>query len=78
MIHPGDNLVVSEESDNPLPQATYDHLRADRSAVFFSGVVFYDDVFGDRHETHFRYEFSGEECFRTGKLRISKEGNDAA
>lgn len=77
ILQPGDVLVVYCRMDIPLPAVTHDHLKADRAAVFCSGVVYYEDVFGEPHETHFRYEFSGDECFKTGRLRMSREGNDA-
>lgn len=77
VIHPRTDARVIEEMDEPLPDALFKRIEVDEAAVFFSGTIFYEDVFGERHETHFRFEFSGAECFRSGKMRISAQGNDA-
>lgn len=50
-------------------------LRSGQALAFASGVCFYQDVFGQEWETSFRFEFSQEYCFRSGKVRISAEGN---
>ncbi|MEQ8399320.1 MAG: hypothetical protein RIC85_05370 [Gammaproteobacteria bacterium] len=74
-IYPGLDQVSPRESDFILEKKTFDAIRNGMAAVFLSGIVIYDDIYDQERETRFRFEFSGEECFQTGRMRVSREGN---
>jgi len=80
-LHPKGSFTVFVDSDPPSP-LTEKHIRALRSgdsAVFARVTVYFKDVFakpGDGPRiAEFRFEFSGDECFSSGKARIAGKGN---
>jgi len=75
-IHPTDATYFPHISDFVLPEVAFKMMEEDKAAIFFTGEIYYDDVFDEPHETRFRFEFSGAECFRSGKVRVCKEGNE--
>lgn len=77
VLHPGSDVTIQCRSDFNLSATAFDNIKADRSAVFVSGFAIYRDIYDEEHVTRFRMEFSGDQCFRTGKMRISPEGNEA-
>lgn len=50
-------------------------ILADAMCIYGRGLCEYRDVFGRDRKTDFRFEFSGQNCVRTGKTRLSKTGN---
>lgn len=76
-IHPGGELTVNPDMDPPinLEDDTIQNLKSESASVFASVLVRYKDVFDKKWETQFCFEFSGEHCFRTGKVRMSPRGN---
>lgn len=50
-------------------------LRGNQSCVFCRVIVVFKDVFKSNWEARFSFEFSGDDCFGSGKPRISSRGN---
>lgn len=71
-------VIVDIEGDPPIPKNTYDAIKSDRDCIFANVFVSYKDIFGDNHWVRFSFEFSGPDCFRTGRVRISQRGNDSS
>ena len=76
-IHPSGFYDVFTDMDPPihLSAEVIFNLKDDKSCVFASVLVFYQDVFEIKWESQFCFEFSGTECFQSGKVRISNQGN---
>ncbi|HVK56934.1 MAG TPA: hypothetical protein VM532_18135 [Burkholderiales bacterium] len=67
----GQDALINHIMDEPLPDATYDAIKAANAAVYARATVFYKSLHGDDCETVFGFEFFGEESFRTGRPRLS-------
>ncbi len=83
VLHPEDpfNLIgrMRDDAGKPLdlPQHAFDALKDDLACVYVRVLIYYDDVFGDPHETELRFEFSGSECFELNRPRLAWSGNRA-
>jgi len=77
VIHPTADHYFPNTTVFILSDEAFKALESDKAAIFFTGEIYYDDMFNDPHETRFRFEFSGAECFRLSKIRFCKEGNEA-
>ena len=52
-------------------------LRRGDLCLFGRVIATYEDVFGNEHETILCFEFSGESCWETRKVRVAKTGGRA-
>ena len=50
-------------------------VRREAMALYGRAVANYHDVFGEAHEAAFHVDFSGENCWRTNKAKVSSKGN---
>jgi len=76
VLYPKGGYRISVDTDPPTPlSATHiEGLRKNTCCAFGSCIVLYEDVFGQERESVIRFEFSGEECFRTGEARVAHRG----
>jgi hypothetical protein len=76
-MHPGGQIVIiaSIEPATTLTVDIFNGIKSGTACVFAIVQIFYEDVFERKWEACFCIEFSGDECFSTGKPRISKNGN---
>jgi hypothetical protein len=52
-------------------------IQRDESVVHVLSRVHYVDVFGDYHTTEIHFEYSGDQCIRSGKPRLADAGHNA-
>lgn len=70
----GKHLVYSD-SDFELPQETWDSIKKGRAIIHISGVVFYQDVFGESRETRVRARFDASSIEHGNTLVLDRKGN---
>jgi hypothetical protein len=59
-------------------KATFEEIKSGRKAIFLTGNIIYDIVFGSsRHATNFRFYIGGDEGCDGSEMFAASEGNDA-
>lgn len=81
VIHPGEDVevegfLVNNAEKPPLEQTHYNGIRDGHASIFARIIIWYDDAFGDSHETELRFALTGPE-FRTMKPISARTGNRA-
>jgi hypothetical protein len=61
----------------PITDGVSALLKTGENVVWISGRVEYDDVFGDRQRTNYRYIWGGNAGFNTDALTLASDGNGA-
>lgn len=76
-IHPSGHYDIFPDMDPPqiMTEHIISMLRAEEACVFCRVTAIFMDEFRQNWEVGFFFEFSGEDCFRHGKPRISAKGN---
>lgn len=74
----GGESPLTVELDNELTQPMIDLITEKRAALYLIGVAYYDDIFGDPHETHYCLYFGGDVGARAdGQMASFKIGNSS-
>jgi hypothetical protein len=69
--------VTGKRRAKTLSAASMRRLQAGTHAIFFYGVAFYEDAFGDLHETTFRMFSGGPAGIHSVQMSAHDRGNDA-
>lgn len=75
-LGPQRKFEIEEQFSKPLDAAQLDKIKNGIFAVYISGIIQYEDMFGDTHKTYFSLYSTGVMYGSEHRMRYTVKGND--